>query len=116
MADPVRVLPAEAGPVVVVLPAEIDVANASQVRQQLYSALATGVAVVVADMTATTFCDSMGIRTLFMAHRQARAGNAELRLAIRSAGVLRVVGITCLDRVLRIYPSVVAALAARPMR
>jgi anti-sigma B factor antagonist len=114
MADPVPVLPAQPGPVVVALPVEIDIANARRVRQELYSALATGAAVVVADMTATTFCDSMGCRALIMAHRQARAGNAELRLAVPSAGVLRVMAITCMDKVLRIYPSLDAALAARP--
>jgi anti-sigma B factor antagonist len=115
MTDSESVTPAQAGPAVVALPVEIDLANARQVRQQLYSALATGVAVVVADMTATTFCDSMGCRSLVMAHKQARAGNAELRLAIPSASVLRVMAITCVDRVVRIYPSLDAALAGRPM-
>jgi len=114
MADSAPVTPAQPGPAVVVLPAEIDVANVRQLRQELSSALATGVAVVVADMTATTFCDSMGIRTLFMAHQQARAGSAELRLAIASASVLRVMAVTGADRVLQIYPCLDAALAARP--
>ena len=100
----------------VALPAEIDIANAHQVRQELYCALATGVAVVVADMTATTFCDSMGFRALVMADKQARAGNAELRLAIPSASMLRVMSITGMDRMLRIYPSLDAAVAARPAR
>ena len=83
-------------------------------RQQLYSALASGVAIVVADMTATTFCDSVGCRALVTAHQRARSGHAELPLAIPSASVLRVMAVTCLDRVLRIYPSLDAALAARP--
>jgi len=48
MAEPVPVPPAQARPVVIALPAEIDITNARQVRQQLYSALAAGAAVVVA--------------------------------------------------------------------
>jgi hypothetical protein len=44
------------------------------------------------------------------------AANAELRLAIPSASVLRVMAITGMGRVLRIYPSLDAALAARPTR
>jgi anti-anti-sigma regulatory factor len=40
--------------VVVTLPAEIDMANAGQVGQQLGSAIAPGVRVVIADMTAAT--------------------------------------------------------------
>ena len=50
--------------VVVALPAEIDMANADQVGQQLGSAFAPGVRTVIADMTATTFCDSSGIGML----------------------------------------------------
>jgi anti-sigma B factor antagonist len=113
MAEPIPVPPAEAGPVVVALPAEIDVANARQVRQELNSALDSEAAVVVADMPATTFCDTMGCRALIMAHRRARAGNAELRVAVPSASVLRVMAILGMDKVLRIYPSRAAALAAR---
>jgi anti-sigma B factor antagonist len=96
---------------VIALPAEIDMDNARQVRQQLYSALTPGAAVVVADMTATVFCDSTGVRALVMAHQHARAANAELRLAISSLSVLRVMAIMRLDSVLRIYPSLDVALA-----
>lgn len=71
--------------------------------------------VVVADLTATTFCDTMGIHPLVMAHKQARAVNAELRLAVPSASVLSVMTVMGLDRVLRIYPSLDAALPGRPM-
>ena len=114
MADPISVPPAQASTMVVALPAEIDKDNARQVRQQLYSALATGAAVVVADMTATMFCDSMGCRALVMAHQHARAGHAELRLAIPSVTVLRVMALMRMDSVLRIYPSLNAALAGDP--
>jgi hypothetical protein len=48
-------------PVVIALPAEIDMANAGQVGHQLGSALAPGVKTVIAGMTATTLCDSSGI-------------------------------------------------------
>jgi len=63
-------------------------------------------------MTGTRFCDSMGLRALVLAHQQAVAHHAELRLVITSAGVLRVMAITQLDTVLRIYPSLGAAHAA----
>ena len=41
-------------PVVVTLPAEIDRTNASIVARQLHEALASGAAVVIADLTSTT--------------------------------------------------------------
>ena len=110
MADVEPVPPAHAAPVIVTLPAEIDMANECGVFQQLDRALASGALVVVADMTGTRFCDSMGMRALVLAHKQA-ARHAELRLVITSAAVLRVMAITKLDTVLRIYPSLDAAQA-----
>lgn len=96
--------------VVVTLPAEIDLENADQIGRQLVAALAPGVAIVVADMTATRFCDTSGVRMLVLAHQGAAAHHAELRVVIPSANVLRVLAITKVDTVLRIYPSLQDAL------
>jgi anti-anti-sigma regulatory factor len=52
------------GPVIVALPPEIDAANAEQACEKLYEAFASGAAVVIADLTATTFCDSSGIQQM----------------------------------------------------
>lgn len=107
MADPQQ-LPA----VVIALPTEIDMANADRVGQQLGSALAPGVRTVIADMTATRFCDSSGINTLVRAHQQAAANGTELRLVVASPAVLRPLTLTGLDDLLAIYPSLSQALAA----
>jgi len=101
-------------PAVVTLPAEIDMDNADRVGADLQAAFAPGVTVVVADMTATTFCDSRGVRALVLAHKRAAASGAELRLAAPSASVLRVLGVLGLDGLLAIYPSLVEALLAEP--
>ena len=111
MADPHQ-LPA----VVVALPAEIDMASAGQAGQQLGAAIAPGVKAVIADMTATTFCDSSGIAMLMQAHRQAVANGTELRLVVRSAAVLRAVTPLRLDDLLPVYPSLGQALAMAPQR
>jgi anti-anti-sigma regulatory factor len=58
-------------PVVITLPAQIDMANAGCAGQQLGSALTPGVTTVTADMTATTFCDSSGISMLIRARNVA---------------------------------------------
>lgn len=101
-------------PTVVTLPAEIDLANADGVGADLHAALASGVTVVVADMTATTFCDSRGYRALVLAHKHAVTSGAELRLVVPSAGVLRVMGVLGLDAVLAIYPGLPEALTVQP--
>jgi anti-sigma B factor antagonist len=109
VADP-HYLPA----VVAALPAEIDMANADRVGQQIRSALAPGVRVVIADMSATTFCDSSGISVLVRAHRQAAANRTQLRLVVRSTAVLRALTLVRVDSLLPIYPSLSQALAAAP--
>lgn len=101
-------------PTVVTLPAEIDMANADRVGADLQAAFAPGVTTVVADMTATTFCDSRGIHALVMAHQRATASGAELRLVVPSACVLRLLALLGLDRWLAIYPSLQEALAVQP--
>ena len=106
------VTPAQGTPVIVTLPAEIDMANDRVVSRQLGCALATGAMIVIADMTGTRFCDSTGLRALVLAHKQAAAHHTELRLVITSANVLRVLAITKLDTVLRIYPNLDAAQGA----
>jgi anti-sigma B factor antagonist len=110
MADNARPGP-RARRAVVTLPDEIDLANADQVGRELDAALAPGVATVVADMTATRFCDTSGVRMLVLAHQRAAASGAELRVVIPSASVLRVLAITKVDTVLRIYPSLEDALS-----
>ena len=105
---------ATAGTAVVTLPAEIDMANADRVSADLRTAFGPGVTTVVADMTATTFCDSLGIGALVRAYKQGAASGAELRLVVPSARVLRVLAILGLDGRLPIYPSLPDALAAKP--
>jgi len=100
--------------VVITLPAEIDMANADGVGQQLGSAVAAGVRTVIADMTATTFCDSSGIGMLVRAHKQAAANRIELRLVVPSTVVLRSLTLMSIDHLVPIYPGLSMALAAGP--
>ena len=98
-------------PEIVIAPGEIDVTNAQSVGDELHAALGLGVAVVVADMTRTTFLDSSGVRSLLLANKHAAQAHAELRLVITSAAVLHVLQITGADRLLTIYSHLLAALA-----
>jgi anti-anti-sigma factor len=96
---------------VVTLPAEIDMANAGAVGEQFAAALAPGVRVVIADMTATTFCGSAGLNTLIRAHKRATANGSELRLLLPCPNVLRIMKIQGVDAVLPIFFSLEEALA-----
>ena len=96
---------------VVTLPAEIDMANADALGEQLAAALAPGVRVVIADMTATTFCGSAGINTLIRANKRATANGSQIRLLLPCPNVLRIMKIQGVNTVLPIFFSLEEALA-----
>ncbi len=99
-------------PLIVVLPAEIDMTNADRVAAELRDSFVPGVGVVVADMTSTSFCDSAGIRGLALVNKKATAYGARLHMAVTAGGpVSRVIDLMDLNGVLHVYPSVEAAAA-----
>ena len=100
-------------PVVVVLPAEIDVTNSEEVYEQLVAALAPGVSTVIADMMSTVFCDSSGVHAIMLAHESAAARDVRMRLAVSSAtSVRRVLQLIGVGRLMPVYPSLAEALTA----
>lgn len=101
-------------PVIVALPGEIDLNNHDAIADGLLTAVDRP-GLVIADMTATTFCDSSGLRTLMIARDRARARGATLRIAVQPASaVARSMAVLGFDQMLPVYPSMAAATAARP--
>ena len=97
-----------AGPqAIITMPAEIDAANADQVRQALLAAASPDVTVLIIDMSGTTFCDSAGVHAIITAYRQAAAAGTQFRLVTTS--VLRIFQITGTDQLIPIYPTLEAA-------
>jgi anti-sigma B factor antagonist len=94
---------------VVVMPAEIDAVNAERIRQGLLSAVSLIAAVVIIDMSGTTFCDSAGVQAIITAYRQTAANGTELRLV--ATDVLRILTIVGIGELVPIYPTLEAALA-----
>ena len=94
----------------VTLPGSIDVFSARRIGEELASVLASGTTTVIADMTATAFCDSSGARTLVAACQQAAANNIEMRLVVPYTFVLRALALMGLGR-LPVYRTLDGALA-----
>lgn len=94
---------------VITMPAEIDAANADQVRQALLSAARPEVPVLIIDMTGTTFCDSSGVHAVITAYRQAAETGTQLRLVATT--VRRIFTVVGADQLMPIYPALDAALA-----
>jgi anti-sigma B factor antagonist len=97
---------------VVALPAEIDADNADKISHELLATIGLGAAVVVIDMSATTFCDSAGIQAIITAYRHAAANGTQLRLVATT--VLRILTLVGADQIVSIYPTLDAALAGTP--
>ena len=102
------------GQAILALPQHIDVSNASEVRELLLTIINRGPVVLIVDMTGTASCDHAGVDALARAHQRAVASGTRLRLAVRAPMLLRVLGVEGIDRLISIYPSVEAALAASP--
>jgi anti-anti-sigma factor len=96
----------------VTLPEHIDVSNAGRIREELLSVINRGPAVLIADMSATISCDHAGADAVARAYRRAVVSGTQLRLVVTAPIVRRVLGIEGLDRLVSIYPSVAAAVAA----
>ena len=93
--------------VVIPLAAEIDLTNNERACARLNEALAGGAAVVIADLTATWFCDCASLRRLLAVQQRAAASGAQLRLVMPYGSLVRrLAELTGLDQPLRIYPSV----------
>ena len=97
----------------VALPEHIDVSNAGQIREELLAVINRGAEALIVDMTATISCDRAGADAVARAYQRAAASRTELRLVVTSGVVLRMLGMTGVGRLVPVYPSVEAALAAR---
>ena len=91
------------------MPAEIDIANADDLRQSLTAAVDQGFAVVIADMSDTLFCDCAAVTALVLAGQYATAARAELRVVASARPVLRTFELTGLAQLLAVFPTAEAA-------
>jgi anti-sigma B factor antagonist len=99
-------------PVVMMLPAVIDIHNALDVRAQLAKASEQdGCRAVIADLSKTTFCDTSGACSLVLARMDAADQNVRLLAVAPSLEVRRVLTLAGLDSVLPVYASLTEALA-----
>jgi anti-anti-sigma factor len=97
---------------VVAFPEHVDMSNAAQIREQLLAVFDRGAAVVIADMSATAWCDYVGVDAVARAWQQAMVRRAELRLVATSPAVRRLLAAEGLDRLVPVYSSLEAALTA----
>jgi anti-sigma B factor antagonist len=98
----------------VTLPADLEYGNAADACRPLTTGLPPGTTTVIADLTATTWCDTGGLHAIVSAHKLATAHGIELRWVVPAGPLTRILELTALDRWLLVYPDRTAALTAGP--
>jgi LuxR family maltose regulon positive regulatory protein len=99
-------------PAVVALPERMDASSAGQIREELLSVINGGATALIADLTATTWCDHAGADAVVGAFQRAVISGTELRLVVTAEQVSRMLSLSGLDHLVPIYPSLAAATAA----
>ncbi len=103
-----ELLPDAVGVVTVV--GEIDLHAASSLRSELTAVSDESSVLIVVDLSAATFIDSMTLGVLAGAGRRMAQRGGELRIVCVDPNIRRIFGLTLLDRLLPIYSSLRAAL------
>jgi anti-anti-sigma factor len=97
---------------IVAFPEDVNVGNAGQLREQLLSVINRGAGVLIADMTDTVSCDHAAMDALARAYQRAAVSGTQLRLVVAAPVIRRVLGIEGIDRLISVYPTLEAAIAA----
>jgi anti-anti-sigma factor len=99
---------------IVTLPAHIDVSNAGPIREHLLTVINLGATEFIVDMSGTISCDHAGADAVARAYQRAAGNGTQLRLVVTADVVRRVLAINGINRLISVYPTLQAALAASP--
>ncbi|GAB3144619.1 STAS domain-containing protein [Amycolatopsis stemonae] len=91
---------------------DLDLATTPRLRDALLTPFRVGAKAVVADLTATTFCDSTVFSVLVEAHRDALDQGIPYAIAAAEVAVLRPLTLLGLATVLPLHTDLAAARAA----
>ncbi|KMS66904.1 hypothetical protein ACH49_29035 [Streptomyces leeuwenhoekii] len=94
---------------IVQISGDMDYQTAPVFRDRLLDEIARGQQRVVLDLSAVSFCDSAGLNVLLWAWRRAEGAGAVLVLACVSPKVQRMLTMTGVDTVLRVFGTVAEA-------
>lgn len=93
-----------------VLHGDLDVATSPSLRAALTEAASHGEHNIIVDLSRLGFLDSTGLGALIAADKQAKLHNGDVRLVAHEGQILRLLRITGLLDVLRVYADIDAAL------
>jgi anti-sigma B factor antagonist len=88
---------------------DLDVATSPALRAALMDAASAEQQNIIVDLSHLAFLDSTGLGALIGANKRAKEGGGEVQLVAQEGQILRLLRITGLLDVFRVYPSVEAA-------
>lgn len=97
---------------IVTVSGEVDVYTAAQLRSALEDRIAEGQTAIVVDLEDVAFIDSTGLGVLVGRLKTVKKAGGWLSVVCTNERILRLFGITGLDKVLPVHDSVEAAIAA----
>ena len=100
----------EGGKPVLAILGEIDVSTAPELRDRLLTVAQSGRTIVVVDLSGVTFLDSTALGVLVSGLKRFRAAEGDLRLVVAGRNVAKVLEITGLTDVFRIFDTVEEAV------
>jgi anti-anti-sigma factor len=100
----------EGGIAIVRLTGRIDITSANNLKQVLADHIGAGHSRLVVDLQSVSFVDSSGLSALVSGLRLARRAGGDLRLAAPGEQPKAVLGLTSLDQVFSIAPTLAEAI------
>ncbi|MGH3746063.1 MAG: STAS domain-containing protein [Micromonosporaceae bacterium] len=94
---------------VIGLSGDLDLATAPELRTCLHEALTERTKIIV-DMSDLRFLDSTGLGVLVRVHKKAKAVGGVVAFTSVPGNVVKILEVTCLDRVFPVYATVEEAL------
>jgi len=91
---------------------EVDLYTAPRMKEDLVALIETGVGQVVVDLSRVTFIDSTALGVIISGVKRLAERDGHLAIVAGSRPVVRILSVTGLDKVLTIYDTREAALAA----
>ena len=86
---------------------EIDIANAAELRDELFAALSNQPPGLIVDLSGVTYLDSRGVHVLLELAERMKVRHLQLRLVVpESAPIKRVLQLTHLDQIVPVDPTV----------
>ncbi|MFW6096880.1 MAG: STAS domain-containing protein [Chloroflexota bacterium] len=97
---------------VIAVEGSIDALTANEFQETMQAQLSNGNVRLVADFSGVDYASSAGLRAIILGLKESRQSGGDLRLAAVRKGVYRVLELSGIDSILKIYDDVAGAVAS----